>query len=252
MIRLCQAADKYDRLAVGMISIFIYSNFAQKTSQYSDSENEVFFMVKTLYTIGYSCFKINDFINIIKKYKIDSVIDVRSNPNSKFYVDYNRENIENILKKNKIFYRNYAKEFGARQEDSRYYTDGYLDFKKFAQSKIFLTGEEKLIKSMERDYTFVLMCAEKDPATCHRNIMIARNFYKKGYEIGNIIDNGNIETQENIEKRLLDCYFPDRDQISFFDISLSKEEMIDEAYQLRNKEIGFKMENIKEQWGRYE
>lgn len=205
-------------------------------------------MGKILYTIGYSCFKIDDFIQVLKKYNINCVIDVRSNPNSKFHTDYNKYFLESILKNNKIYYRNYSKEFGARQEDHKYFTDGYLDFSKFTKSEVFLDGLNKLTTSMEQNYTFVLMCAEKDPATCHRNIMIAREFYKRGYQINNIWDNGEVETQESVEKRLIDCYFPDRNQLSLLDEELSENEMIEQAYCLRNKEIGFKFDDIKESW----
>ena len=60
--------------------------------------------MKEIYTIGYSGSKIEDFINTLKKYNINSVIDVRSNPHWQFYVDYNKENLENTLKTNKIIY----------------------------------------------------------------------------------------------------------------------------------------------------
>jgi len=41
-------------------------------------------MINTIYTIGYSGFVIDDFIQILKKYKISVVIDVRSNPYSQY------------------------------------------------------------------------------------------------------------------------------------------------------------------------
>lgn len=208
--------------------------------------------MKEIFTIGYSCFEIGKFVEILKKYNINCVIDVRSNPNSKFYTDYNKDELMSVLKVNNIYYRNYAKEFGARQENPKYYTDGYLDFGKFAKSESFISGIDKLIKSMEENYTFVLMCAEKDPATCHRNIMIAKEFHKLGYKVSNILNTGDIETQESIEKRLIDCYFPDRNQLSFFENQLSEDEMIEQAYTLRNKEIGFKFDELKGQGDLYE
>lgn len=200
-------------------------------------------MEKEIYTIGYSCFKIDEFIKVLKRYKINCVIDVRSDPNSKFYTDYNKSALMNVLEKNNIYYRNYAKEFGARQENPKYYTDGCLDFRKFTKSEAFQLGMNKLVKSMEKNYTFVLMCAEKDPATCHRNIMIAKEFHKLGYTVNNILHTGDIETQESIEQRLLENYFPNRYQLSLFDEKLSETQMIEQSYYLRNKEIGFKLED---------
>ena len=70
-----------------------------------------------VYTIGYSGFpEIDEFIAILQSFKINVLIDVRSSPYSSYYDAYNKENIEATLKKAGIYYRNYAREFGARQE----------------------------------------------------------------------------------------------------------------------------------------
>lgn len=208
--------------------------------------------MKQIYTIGYSCFDINEFISVLKKYNITCLVDVRSNPHSKFYVDYNKENLEAVLQKNNILYRNYVKEFGARQEENKYYTDEILDFAKFVKSDSFISGIKKIESGIKMGYTFVLMCAEKDPSTCHRNIMIAKEFYNRGYIVKNILSDTTIETQDNIEKRLLDCYFPHRTQLTLFGDDLTEEQMIEECYKKRNHEIGFKLENLYKDGGYYE
>lgn len=200
--------------------------------------------MKEIYTIGYSCFNIEDFIEILKINKISCLVDVRSNPYSKFHVDYNKNNLQNILKNNGIIYRNYKVEFGARQEDLQYYTDGYLDFFKYTKSKSFMKGVKKIEAGMKMNYTFVFMCAEKDPITCHRNIMVARKFHTLGYLVKNIISDGSYELQEDIEKRLVEEYFPDRNQISLFSESLSWNDMVEKSYKYRNSEIGYRIDNI--------
>ena len=72
-------------------------------------------VINLIYTIGYTAFPINEFLDVIKHYGIDCVIDVRSSPFSNYYIDYNKDALENALKQNNILYRNYANEFGARQ-----------------------------------------------------------------------------------------------------------------------------------------
>lgn len=201
--------------------------------------------MKDIYTIGYSCFKIEDFINILKKYRITCVVDVRSNPNSKFFEDYNQINLEKVLKANGIIYRSYKNEFGARQEDERYHKDGYLNFKEYAKSKQFLEGVQKIKAGMNLNYVFVLMCAEKDPSTCHRNIMVAREFHELGYNVKNILADGSYELQESIEKRLVEQYFPDRNQLSLLSNELSLEEMVNKSYEYRNREIGYRINDDK-------
>jgi len=198
--------------------------------------------MKDVFTIGYSCFKIEEFVNLLKKYKITSLIDVRSNPNSKFYEDYNQSNLSKLLKLHGIIYRNYKREFGARQENLKYHKNGYLDFNEYTKSDDFLEGVRKIEAGIRMNYSFAFMCAEKDPSTCHRNIMVAREFYKLGYNVKNILYDGSYETQESIERRLLDQYFPNRDQLTIFDETLSLEEMIDKCYEYRNKEIGYEID----------
>jgi len=201
--------------------------------------------MKDIYTIGYSCFKVDEFIKVLKEYKITSLIDVRSNPHSKFYEDYNQSNLEKALKMNGIIYRNYKNEFGARQGDTKYYREGYLDFKKYAKSRSFLEGVQKIKSGMDLNYVFAFMCAEKDPSTCHRNIMVAREFHELGYNVKNIIAGGAYESQESIEQRLLEHYFSDRNQLSLFSNNLSLEEMVNKSYQFRNSEIGYRTDDDK-------
>lgn len=199
-------------------------------------------MVNTVFTIGYSGFQLNDFINILKYNGILLVIDVRSLPYSQHYVDFNKEKISEILKSSNIYYRNYASEFGARQEEKKYYPNGYLDFNLFSKSVQFLSGIERLKKSMQQGYTFALMCSEKDPMMCHRTILVARAFYLSDYNIIHLLPNGETTTQADVEERLLDKFFPDRNQIDLFSQSFSKEEYIDKAYKKQNIAIGYTIE----------
>lgn len=140
------------------------------------------------------------------------------------------------LHQEKNIYRNYAKEFGARRDNPSEYTNGIVDFQKTAQSPEFRSGINRVLKGMEMGYRFCLMCAEADPITCHRGILIARKFARNGYEVIHILKNG-VETQKEFETRLMDKYFPSRNQISFLEDSVT----INNAYFLAGKEIGVKI-----------
>ncbi|MEN6595228.1 MAG: DUF488 domain-containing protein [Clostridiaceae bacterium] len=199
-------------------------------------------MVNTIYTIGYSGFKIESFIETIKSYSISLVVDVRSKPYSTYFSDFNKETIKEKLEKQGVYYRNYACEFGARQEDINFYEHTYMDFEKFAKSDQFLSGFSKLVKAMEANYSFVLMCAEKDPVNCHRAILVARAFYEQGYIVKHIMSNGSIITQHDIEIRLLEHYFPNRAQLSLIEKPMTDQELIVEAYRKRNADIGYALQ----------
>ena len=196
-------------------------------------------LVDTVFTIGYAGFIIRDFIKVLKVKAVSLVIDVRSLPYSPHYVDYNKEYLNKILNENGIYYRNYALEFGARQSNPVYYPNGYLDFALFSQSERFLSGVERLEKSMQKKYVFALLCSEKDPVMCHRTILVARTFHNLGYKVVHLLPMNRTMTQMDIEEQLLDKFFPDRNQINIFEESRSIQEYVDEAYKRQNALIGY-------------
>lgn len=195
----------------------------------------------TIYTIGYAGFSRDKFIQELKKYTISVLIDVRSSPFSSFHSEYNKDVLETVLKKEKIYYRNYAKEFGARQVNPDLYTpDGYLDFEKTAQTDDFQNGFFKLSNSIKQGYIPALMCAEINPIDCHRAILVSRSFYEHGYNVVHILPQNRTCSQSDLNKALLDKYFPDRNQLSFFE-NAEENMLLREAYKRRNAEIGYKI-----------
>ena len=194
-----------------------------------------------VFTFGYSGFDIPELLTVLKTNKINAVIDVRSQPYSKYFQNYNQEVIKNVLSKNNIAYKNYANEFGARQLDKRYYYKGYLDFDLFSLSPQFQDGFNKIKEATGSNYVFAFMCAEKDPAECHRANMITKYFYNNGFDVIHLLPNGKTITQADIENSLLQKYFPNRAQMSMFE-NFDDKELIQKAYQMRNAEIGYREE----------
>ena len=200
-------------------------------------------MNNILYTIGYSGYTIDEFLNELKSNMINVLIDVRSSTYSKYYPDYNSSTLENFLSKHDIYYRTYSSEFGARQNNPSFYSsDGILDFEKFSKSEQFQSGVQKIRDSLNKNYKVALMCAEKNPTQCHRAILVSRKFADLGYEIIHLMPDGETKNQKQIENELLNTFFPDRNQLDLFSPPASDEENIIKAYKLQNKKIGYKME----------
>lgn len=198
----------------------------------------------SIFSIGYAAYSIDAFVQQLKKYNITCIVDVRSHPFSQYNTDYNKDTLEAKLNGNRILYRNYAVEFGARQSDKSYYSkDGYMDFEVYAKSKQFKQGVQKIIKGMNIGYVFALMCAEKDPINCHRSILIGRQFSLAGVPTYNILADDKIETQAELESRLLIKHFSNREQLSFFGGNKSEVELINQAYRLQNATIGYRIED---------
>lgn len=206
-------------------------------------------MKETIYTIGYTGFSLDEFVQELKSKGINVVIDVRSSPYSERYADYNRDNLESVLVANKIYYRNYIKEFGARQDDRSFYSkEGHLDFEVFAKSEQFLSGVEKIKNSVAKGFNVVFLCAEKEPVQCHRTILVARAFHELGYNVVHLKPNNVAINHSEIETQLLNMYFPRRYQIDMFSTNVkTDEEYLIDAYRMQNKKIGYKIEEGEEE-----
>lgn len=199
-----------------------------------------------LFTIGHTNHSYEEFLELLQSNKITYLLDVRSTPFSQFTSQFNKDVIADFLKKNGINYNHMGKFFGARPLDKSLYTEqGYLDFEKARNSENFKIGLKNVTLGLNKGYNIALMCTEKDPFDCHRAIMVARGFELNGIEVRHILPYGKIITQEELNNRLLNKYYPERNQMSLFSeiSSLSEEDVLILAYRQRNADIGYHIQN---------
>lgn len=202
-----------------------------------------------VYAIGHSNYPLEKFLDMINKYDINCIVDIRETPYSKYNVQYNKEDFNKTLKKLGYTYIYMGVEFGAKRLSKLSYNkQGYADFEEVAKEEIFLQGIERLKKGCSIGYKIVLMGAMQEPIRCHRSILVGRELEKYGFNIKYIMHEGHIEYKKDIEDYLLDKYFDERNQLSIDNLlgnAMSKNDMINEGYKLANKEIGFRTENLK-------
>lgn len=135
---------------------------------------------KKIYTLGTDRRSEEDFIEILLAYKIESLIDVRRFPKSKFLI-FTRENLEPLLKREGIGYHFLGAELGGFRKG------GYVSY---TLTDDFLRGIAKL-ESIALTKTAVIICAERFPWKCHRK-WIARELHKRGWDMEHIIDKGKV------------------------------------------------------------
>jgi uncharacterized protein (DUF488 family) len=186
--------------------------------------------MKVLYTLGHSNHSLEKFLELLYKYRITVVGDVRSYPYSRHYTHFNYAYLQRELPKNNLMYLFWGKELGGRPDDPTCYDHkGKVQYTRLTHTPLFQVGLNQL-KQMMESYRVVLMCAEKDPLDCHRCILICRQL--REFMIQHILDNGNIETQPETERRLLSKYDL-LQQPSLFNWDLEK------AYDLQSQEIAY-------------
>lgn len=202
-----------------------------------------------IYTLGHSNYPFDKFIEILKKYNINCVVDIRAIPYSKYNTQYNKEFFQSNLKKLGYTYIYMADEFGAKRKTRISYNDeGYADFDKVILEDDFKRGIERIKMGCSKNYKIVILGAMQEPIRCPRAILLGKELIKEGFDVKHIMHEGNLKTQEELEEQLLEKYFEGRNQLTMDSLlgnAMSREDMINESYKLANKEIGYRIEKIK-------
>ncbi|MDJ0534447.1 MAG: DUF488 domain-containing protein [Xenococcaceae cyanobacterium MO_207.B15] len=195
-------------------------------------------MSRKLFTIGHSNHNIEKFIALLKEYQVTAIADVRSSPYSRYLSHFNQTELKFYLKEARISYVFLGKELGARPKDESCYADGKAIYEKIAARKLFTEGIERVIKGSKK-YNIALMCAEKEPITCHRAVLLCQHLRNYDLEINHIHQDSSLESHEQLEDRLLDLNgYNKPKQLNLFEQSVavlekthvSKEEALKEAY----------------------
>jgi uncharacterized protein (DUF488 family) len=186
----------------------------------------------TLFTIGYSNLKIDEFISMLKKHRIEAIADVRSNPFSKYNPDFNINDLRESLKNNGIKYVFLGEELGARRNEVECYRSGKVLYGLVPETLLFKKGINRLLTGIEK-MRVSLMCAEKDPINCHRFVLICHHLRTRINEIKHII-NGEIEENIQTEKRLLSKY-----KLLNMEIFRTENEILEDAYNRQAEKIAY-------------
>lgn len=198
-----------------------------------------------LYTIGHSNHTQEEFIAMLRQYGIDCIVDVRSIPSSKHVPQFNQDVLKWQLEKNSITYLHFGNEFGARRTDCLN-AEGQVDFELATKAHAFLNGVKRIQKGLERGYHIAFMCSEANPLECHRFSLVSRYFYDYGYDVLHILHDGTLTSHAELEKELIEELrhskkYHLRETDPLFG-SYTDEEQLNDAYRLKNKEIGYRTE----------
>jgi uncharacterized protein (DUF488 family) len=187
-----------------------------------------------LFTIGHSNRTIDEFIALLAARQISAVADVRSKPYSRRFPHFDTGPLRAELKKADIAYVFLGDELGARRTEPECYIGGQAQYELIAKTDAFHTGLER-VRAGLRSRSIALMCAEKDPLTCHRAILVCRHL-RDDCDINHVIDADCIETQHQIEARLLKLA-----GLPPGDLFRNVDEVLTEAYEIQAKRIAFKV-----------
>lgn len=190
-------------------------------------------MKGTVYTVGHSTHSVEQFVQLLTRHEITAVADVRSQPYSRMNPQFNRETLRATLKDAGIAYVFLGKELGARSGDESCYLNGKVQYDRLARTALFRAGLDRVEQGVSK-YRIALMCAEKDPLTCHRSILVCRHLVEREIGVAHILEDARLEYHDTAMERLLREL-----RIDPADLFKNKSDLFDEAYALRGEAIAY-------------
>jgi len=154
---------------------------------------------KPLYTVGHGSRKREDFLGLLKSFGIEYLVDVRSQPYSKFNPQFNQTEIKFFLESNGIRYVFMGDSIGGRPKDkSCYDREGKVDYDAVSTKDFFIKGIERLKVAYNKEVNVALMCSETKPCECHRSKLIGRVLSMNNILLRHIDEKGVLKDQATV------------------------------------------------------
>jgi uncharacterized protein (DUF488 family) len=145
-----------------------------------------------IYTIGYGNIAVDHLVNLLKKYRIAVLVDIRSRPYSKHSPEYRKQNLESIIISAGIRYLYLGDKLGGMPEGRQFYDNqGNVKYYVLSKDPAYLDGINRIIE-LSREKNICLVCAEADPGHCHRGTLVSETLWRYEMESMHILHNGNI------------------------------------------------------------
>ena len=128
-----------------------------------------------LWTIGHSTRSIDEFIEALKSFAIQTLVDVRSFPGSRRYPQFNKENLKVSLAEAGIGYL-HLPELGGRRRakpdslNMAWQSKTFRGYADYMETEGFQKGIARLLEVAREERT-AIMCAEAVWWRCHRSLI---------------------------------------------------------------------------------
>ena len=149
-------------------------------------------------TVGHSNHTAERLVELLQQHGVQVVVDVRSQPYSRFAPQFNRENLQPVVTGAGLQYLFMGEELGGRQlgriEENR---DRKAAYARVAALPAFQRGIERVV-SGSATYQIALLCAEEDPTECHRRVWVTRALRERGADVWHVRGDGHLDADDRL------------------------------------------------------
>lgn len=156
-----------------------------------------------IHTIGHAGHETAAFIDLLRQHEISLVVDVRSQPYSRWASQFNRELLTHDLEAVGIAYCFLGDVLGGRPIDPALYDSGEdrPDYACIAQTPTYQVGIDRLL-DLARAGRVVVMCSEGEHRRCHRHLLITQTLLQRGVRVLHIQPDGTTVEGELMAQQL--------------------------------------------------
>jgi hypothetical protein len=152
----------------------------------------------TIFTIGHSNLDPDTFLALLRHHRLETLVDVRSAPYSRFAPHFSRGAIDGLLDDAGIHYVWAGDVLGGRPDDPACYRGGVVrrgnvDYEAMARRSSYQEGVAHLVEHAGQ-WATVVMCSEEDPRHCHRHRLIEQSLRAHEAVVLHIRRDGTLET----------------------------------------------------------
>jgi len=142
----------------------------------------------TLYTIGHSSHPIERFVALLQRAGVELIADVRSRPYSRWAPHFQKAPLARALAERHIGYTWLGAALGGLPR----VLGAADDASARDDAASFLRGIDDVI-ALARERRTALLCAEEDPARCHRHRLLAPALQARAVEVWHLRGDGRVE-----------------------------------------------------------
>ncbi len=145
-------------------------------------------MPQTIFTVGHSDLSFMRFLTLIQACNINHIIDIRSIPYSRNATWSNKSRLSEILKPFHIRYTYMGHKLGGKKQPF-----DLVKKQQAATTRQDYADAIQLLLQLSMRENLALLCAEGDPANCHRQHIVAQTLLDSGVKVLHILKSGALQ-----------------------------------------------------------
>lgn len=155
---------------------------------------------RVVLSVGHSTHSLEALVELLRKHDIGVLVDVRSIPRSRRVPHFSRETLAGAVRDAGIRYLYLGRELGGRPLGAEFYDEaGNVLYERIAAQPSFAHAIDRLEREIPAARV-ALLCAEANPANCHRRLLIGPALAHRGIDLHHIRADGLLVTEEALSQ----------------------------------------------------